>query len=100
VPGGCGCETVVSNANNEVRDADVRSGNAKAVNRAVTYISGDYAAQYKHEIEVKIRQVARAISGDAMAGQTIALAAPGPRCHNILVHARNVLQDVEVRSGN
>jgi hypothetical protein len=49
---------------------------------------------------VKIRQVARAISGDVMAGQSIALAAPGPRCHNFLVRARNVLQDVEVRSGN
>ena len=98
--GGCGCDTVVINASNDLRDAEVRTGNAKAVNSAVTYISAGYAAKYAHEIEVKIRQVARAISGDAMAGQSISLAAPGPRCHNILVRARNVLQDVEVRSGN
>jgi hypothetical protein len=98
--GGCGCDTVVVDATNDVRDTSVRTGNAKAVNNAVTYISGGYAAKYTHEIEVKVRQVARAISGDAIVGQTIALATRGPRCHNILVRARNVVQDVDVRTGN
>src|SRR5438309_7839109 len=55
--GGCGCDTVVINANNELHDVKVRSGNARAVNNAVTYISGGYAATYEHEIDVRIRQV-------------------------------------------
>jgi len=98
--GGCGCDTVVIDATNDVRDTSVRTGSARAVNNAVTYISGGYAAKYEHEIEVKVRQVARAISGDADVGQTIALSTRGPRCHNILVRARNVVQDVDVRTGN
>jgi len=98
--GGCGCDTVVINAFNEQRDTDIRTGNAKAVNNAVTYVSAGYASKYADEIKVKVHQVARAISGDAMAGQSISLVAPGPRCHNILVRARNILQDVDVRTGN
>jgi hypothetical protein len=97
---GCGCDTVVINASNELHEVKVRTGNARAVNNAVTYISGGYAATYEHEIDVKIRQVARAISGDAFAGQQVGLDAPGPRCHNILVRARNIMDDVQVRSGN
>src|SRR6266566_286666 len=50
--GGCGCDTVVINASNDLRDTDVRTGSAKAVNNAVTYISAGYAAKYAHEIEV------------------------------------------------
>jgi len=99
--GGCGCDTVVINASNTVRDADVRSGSATSINNGVTYVSAAYAARYENEIRVKVRQVARAVSGDVMAGQSIALAAAGGgRCHNFVVKARNVLEDVEVRSGN
>src|SRR5438445_13767924 len=43
-PGGCGCDTVVINANNELHEVTVRTGNARAVNHAVTSLPAGTAA--------------------------------------------------------
>lgn len=92
---GCKCRTVYVNANNLVRDAKVKTGDAKVENINVTYVSAGFA-----DTEVDIDQEAEAISGDAIAGQILDVKAPGPGCVNIVVRARNDVKDVEVRSGD
>src|SRR5688572_6296490 len=39
---GCSCRQVVVEASNVVEDADVRTGDAKFVNRSITYISPSF----------------------------------------------------------
>ncbi|MEX0873460.1 MAG: hypothetical protein WD646_10595 [Actinomycetota bacterium] len=91
--GGCTCRSVVVNATNEVRDADIESGDAEVRNSLLTYIAPGF------EGEVEIEQEAEAISGDAIAGQIIAIDA-GDGCANVIVKARNVVEDADVESGD
>lgn len=100
VRGGCGCDDVVINARNVLRDAEIRTGDAKVRNVNVTYISAAYVSMIEGEIEIEVEQQADAISGDALAGQLISALATGPRCANILIRAINILEDVEVRTGD
>ncbi len=90
---GCFCRDVVVNASNVVRDAEIESGDAKVKNSLVTYI----APGFKGEVEVD--QEAEARSGDAIAGQIIAVDA-GEGCARVVVRARNHVEDAEVESGD
>jgi hypothetical protein len=89
----CVCRDVVVNASNYVRDAEIESGDAKVTNSLVTYI----ASGFKGEVEVD--QEAEARSGDAIAGQIIAVDA-GEACARVVVRARNHVEDAEVESGD
>ena len=90
---GCICRDVVVNASNIVRDAEIESGDAKVKNSLLTYIGPGFKG------EVEIDQEAEARSGDAIAGQIIAVDA-GEGCARVLVRARNHVEDAEVESGN
>jgi hypothetical protein len=90
---GCICRDVVVNASNIVRDAEIESGDAEVKNSSLTYI----APGFKGEVEVE--QVADARSGDAIAGQIIAVDA-GEGCARVSVRARNLVEDSEVESGD
>lgn len=98
--GGCGCDEVVVHAENILRDAKIRTGDAEVRNFNVTYISAAYVASIEGEIEIEVEQRADALSGDALAGQIIGALHAGPRCANILIRALNILEDVKVRSGD
>ena len=90
---GCICREVVVNASNVVRDAEIESGDAKVENSLLTYIGPGFKG------EVEIDQEAEARSGDAIAGQIIAVDA-GEGCARVLVRARNHVEDAEVESGD
>ncbi len=90
---GCICRDVIVNASNFVRDAEIESGDAKVKNSMLTYIAPGF------EGEVEIDQEAEARSGDAIAGQIIAVDA-GEGCARVLVRARNHVEDAEVESGD
>ncbi len=91
----CNCRTVDVTLDNVVRDAKVKTGDARVVNFNVTYVSADYGDR-----DVDVDQEAEAISGDAIAGQIIAVDARGPGCVNVRVHASNHVEDAEVESGD
>lgn len=93
--GGCNCRTVKVNMRNDVRRAEVRTGNAKVVNFNITYVSAAFGDR-----EVDVDQEALAVSGDAVAGQLINVDARGPGCVNVEVNAVNRVQDSIVRSGD
>ena len=93
--GGCNCRTVNVNMRNLVRNAKVRTGDAKVVNFNITYVSANYGDR-----EVEVEQEALAVSGDAVAGQLINVDARGPGCVNVQVHATNRVEDSIVRSGD
>lgn len=89
----CICREVVVNATNVVRDAEIESGDAEVKNSLVTYI----AQGFKGELEID--QEAEARSGDAIAGQILAVDA-GEGCARVSVRARNHVEDAEVESGD
>lgn len=91
---GCGCREVVVNASNVVRDAEIRTGDATVVNKTITYIAPTFG-----DDEVEVDQEAEARSGDAIAGQILAVNG-GEGCSRVRVTARNVVEDTEVRSGD
>ena len=64
---GCTCREVVVDASNVVKDADIRTGDAKVINRTITYIAPSY-----EDTDVEVEQEAEAITGDAIAGQMLA----------------------------
>jgi hypothetical protein len=92
---GCTCREVDVEATNIVRDADVRTGDAKVVNRSITYVTPTYG-----DDDVDVDQRADARSGDAVAGQILGVSAAGRGCARIHVHATNDVRDVDVRSGD
>jgi hypothetical protein len=91
---GCTCREVVVNATNVVRDAEVESGDAEVINTAITYITPTYG-----DTEVEVDQEADARSGDAIAGQLLAVDA-GDGCARVHVNASNLVEDAEVTSGD
>ncbi len=91
----CNCRSVDVNLNNDVRDAKVKTGDAKVENLNITYVSSDYGDR-----DVDVDQEAEAISGDAIAGQLIGVDARGPGCVNVRVHATNHVEDAIVESGD
>ncbi len=93
--GGCNCRTVKVNMRNDVRRAEVRTGNAKVVNFNITYVSAAFGDR-----DIEVDQEAWAVSGDAVAGQLINVDARGPGCVNVEVTATNRVRDSIVRSGD
>jgi hypothetical protein len=93
--GGCNCRTVKVNMRNDVRRAEVRTGNARVVNFSITYVSAAFGDR-----DVEVDQEAWAVSGDAVAGQLINVDARGPGCVNVEVTATNRVRDSIVRSGD
>lgn len=91
----CNCRTVDVTLDNVVRDVEVKTGDARVVNFNVTYVSAEYGDR-----DVDIDQEAEAITGDAIAGQLIAVDARGPGCVNVRVSAKNHVEDAEVESGD
>jgi hypothetical protein len=91
---GCSCRDVVVEASNVVRDADVRTGDATVVNRTITYIAPSY-----EDTEVEVEQEAEARSGDAVAGQILAVDG-GEGCSRVHVTAKNIVEDADIRSGD
>lgn len=91
----CTCREINVTATNIVKDADVRSGDAKVVNRSITYIGPTF-----RDTEVEIDQEAEARSGDAIAGQILSIAGAGDGCSRIHVHATNIVEESDVRSGD
>ena len=91
---GCSCREVVVNASNVVRDAEVRTGDVEVINRTLTYIAPSY-----EDTDVEVDQEAEAISGDAVAGQILAVNG-GPGCSRVHVRASNIVEDAEVRTGD
>ena len=69
--GGCGCDEVVVEAINTLRDTKLRTGDAKVRNTNVIYISVAYVASVTGRIEIEVTQRADATTGDALAGQVI-----------------------------
>lgn len=97
---GCGCDSVVINAVNKVIDAKIRSGDAEVRNFNLTYITASFMASIEGDFHVKVKQRAKARSGDAIAGQVIGALAKGSKCKNVVIRAVNVVKDVKVRTGD
>jgi hypothetical protein len=93
-PTGCTCHEVTVDATNVVRDADVTTGDAKVVNRSITYVAPTYG-----DDDVDVDQEAIAHSGDAVAGQILAVDG-GTGCSRVRVHATNIVENADVRSGD
>jgi hypothetical protein len=91
---GCTCREVVVNAENIVRDADVRSGDSKMTNSSITYVAPTFG-----DTEVEVDQDAEARSGHAIAGQILSVDA-GEGCSRVHVRARNIVERSDVRSGD
>lgn len=91
---GCSCREVVVDVSNEVRDADIRTGDAEVENESFTYIAPTFG-----DDEVEIDQEADAVSGDAIAGQILAVDG-GPGCSRVRVTATNIVEDSELRTGD
>lgn len=94
VPAGCTCREITVEAENVVKNAEVTTGDAEVINRSITYIAPTYG-----EDEVDIDQEAEARSGDAIAGQVLAIDG-GQGCSRVRVKATNIVRDAEVRSGD
>ena len=92
---GCTCREVVVNASNVVRNADVRTGDSKTINRSITYIS----PSFEGDDEVEVEQEAVARTGDAVAGQILGINA-GEGCARVHVNATNIVEEADVRSGD
>ncbi len=97
VVNGCTCREITVDASNTVTDSTVESGDARTENFNLTYVTAGYAK--RSDAEVNVDQDANAKSGDAVAGQILGIDA-GVGCAHITVHARNVVTDTEVRSGD
>jgi hypothetical protein len=93
-PTGCSCREITVAAENIVKHAEVETGDAEVVNRSITYIAPTYG-----DDDVDIDQEAEARSGDAVAGQILAVDG-GSGCSRVRVTAKNVVHDAEVRSGD
>jgi hypothetical protein len=92
---GCSCRQVVVEASNVVEDADVRTGDAKFVNRSITYISPSFDG----DDEVDVDQEAVARSGDAVIGQILGVDA-GEGCARVHVTAKNLVSNSDARTGD
>jgi hypothetical protein len=93
-PTGCTCREITIEAKNVVRDADVETGDAEVVNRSITYVAPTYG-----DDDIDVDQEAVAKSGDAVAGQILAVNG-GPGCSRVRVHATNIVENADVKSGN
>jgi hypothetical protein len=91
---GCACREITVEAENIVKNADVETGDAEVVNRTITYVAPTYGDE-----DVDVDQEAIARSGDAIAGQVLAVDG-GRGCSRVHVKATNVVRDAEVRSGD
>ncbi len=92
---GCTCREITVKAENVVKHADVETGDAEVVNRSITYVAPTYG-----EEDVDVDQEAVARSGDAVAGQVLAVDGGTDGCSRVHVRAKNVVHDAEVRSGD
>lgn len=95
--GGCSCRDVTVNADNQVTNSSVESGDARVTNFSLTYVTAGYAQQ--GDSKVNIKQTADAVSGDAIAGQILGINAAGG-CAHIIVHAHNLVANTDVQSGD
>jgi hypothetical protein len=93
-PTGCTCRQITVEAENVVKHADVETGDAEVVNRSITYVAPTYG-----DDDVDVDQEAVARSGDAVAGQILAVDGGGG-CSRVRVKATNVVHDAKVRSGD
>ena len=93
-PTGCTCREITVEAENIVKHADVETGDAEVVNRSITYVAPTYG-----DDDVDVDQEAVARSGDAVAGQILAVDG-GRGCSRVHVKATNVVHDAKVRSGD
>ena len=91
---GCTCREITVEAENIVKNADVSTGDAEVINRTITYVAPTYGDE-----DVDVDQEAVARSGDAVAGQILAVDG-GDGCSRVHVKATNVVRDAEVRSGD
>jgi hypothetical protein len=82
-------------AENVVKDAEVETGDATVVNKSITYIAPTYG-----DDDVEVEQEAIARTGDAVAGQVLAVSGGGEGCSHVTVKATNVVHDAEVKSGD
>ena len=94
VPTGCTCREITVEASNVVKHADVETGDAEVVNRSITFVAPTYG-----DDDVDVDQEAVAHSGDAVAGQVLAVDGGGG-CSRVRVKATNVVHDARVRSGD
>jgi hypothetical protein len=94
VPTGCTCREITVEAENVVKHADVETGDAEVVNRTITFVAPTYGDE-----DVDVDQEAVARSGDAVAGQILAVDG-GRGCSRVRVKATNIVRDAEVRSGD
>jgi hypothetical protein len=94
-PTGCTCREITVEAKNVVRDAEVETGDATVVNRSITYVAPTY-----EDDDIDVDQEAVAHSGDAVAGQILAVDGGGAGCSHVRVHATNIVEDAEVTSGD
>ncbi|MEX2394009.1 MAG: hypothetical protein WD826_05975 [Actinomycetota bacterium] len=92
---GCSCRQVIVEATNVVEGADLRSGDAKFVNRSITYI----APTFDGDDEIEVDQEAEAHSGDAVVGQILAVDA-GEGCARVHITARNLVKNSDARTGD
>jgi hypothetical protein len=95
--GGCVCREINVNADNQVTDSSVTSGDARVSNFNLTYVTAGYAQQGNDKLD--IHQNANAQSGDAIAGQILGINDVGG-CAHITVHAHNLVANTDVQSGD
>jgi hypothetical protein len=91
---GCTCREITVEAENIVKNADVSTGDAEVINRTITYVAPTYGDE-----DVDVDQEAVARSGDAVAGQILAVDG-GQGCSRVRVKATNIVRDADVRSGD
>jgi hypothetical protein len=91
----CTCEEVVIDAVNEVRGAEVTTGDATVRNNSLTFIGPGFSGS-----KVRVRQRARAETGDAIAGQVIGVIGGGRQCGGVRVEATNEVINTEILTGD
>jgi hypothetical protein len=95
--GECTCRDITVEADNQVTNSSVQTGDARMENFSLTYVTAGYAQRGDNQINVS--QDANARSGDAIAGQILGIDGGGG-CVHITVHAHNLVADTDVRSGD
>ncbi len=95
--GACVCREININADNQVTNSTVQTGDARVSNFNLTYVTAGYAQQGNDQIN--IHQDANAQSGDAIAGQILGVDGEGG-CAHITVHAHNLVANTDVESGD
>ena len=95
--GGCVCRDININADNQVTNSTVSTGDARMTNFSLTYVTAGYV-QHGND-EVNIHQNAVAQSGAAIAGQILGVNGEGG-CAHITVHAHNLVANTELDTGD